>query len=75
MVSKVTNTQIDPSGPTPEVVQLYISSMLQELSEMANDQGLKNLSSLLQVCMLASSPELKIWIKRDAAIGFDNGVA
>ena len=58
-ISKTVKSQLDSSGPTPEVVQLYIASMLQELSEMANDQGLKNLSSLLQVCMLASSPEFK----------------
>ena len=47
------------SEPTPEVVQDYIASMLGELSVMANDCGLKNLSSLLQVTMLASSSELK----------------
>lgn len=66
-IPKTAKTQMDPpepasgatSGPTPEMVQTYIAAMLRELSEMANDSGLKNLSSLLQVTMLASSPELK----------------
>ncbi len=65
-IPKTANTQMGPSkptsgvtGPTPEMVQTYIAAMLRELSEMAHESGLKNLSSLLQVTMLASSPELK----------------
>lgn len=57
--SKTTETGSEPSAPTPDVVQDYISSMLRELSEMASMSGLKNLSSLLQVTLLASNTDFK----------------
>ncbi len=44
----------------PEQVRDYIASMLGELSDMANMSGLKNLSSLLQVTLIASSADIKI---------------
>lgn len=58
-IPKTSKKQTNSSGPAPEVVQDYIAAMLRELSVMANESGLKNLSSLLQVTMLASSAELK----------------
>lgn len=59
MTSLPVKAELSPAKPTPEVVQDYIASMLRELSVMANDSGLKNLSSLLQVTMLASRSEPK----------------
>jgi len=43
----------------PEQVRDYISTMLGELSDMANMSGLKNLSSLLQVTLIASAVDIK----------------
>lgn len=43
----------------PEQVRDYISTMLGELSDMANMSGLKNLSSLLQVTLIASASDIK----------------
>lgn len=40
---------------TPDMVQDYIASMLQELSDMARTSGLPHLSSLLQVSLLAAN--------------------
>lgn len=59
MTTLPVKAELNPAAPTPEVVQDYIASMLRELSVMANDSGLKNLSSLLQVTMLASRSEPK----------------
>ena len=57
--TKISKTGPEPNAPTQDAVQDYISSMLGELSDMASMSGLKNLSSLLQVTLLASNTDIK----------------
>ena len=59
VASKISKTGSEPAAPTQDAVQDYISSMLRELSDMASMSGLKNLSSLLQVTLLASNTDIK----------------
>jgi len=44
----------------PEGAQIYISQMLEELSEMAQMSGLKELASLLRATVAASKVDLTL---------------